>query len=70
MKSKWRWLPAALIVLALVAIAAGCGGGGSSATTGGGGGASTGGGKQFKIGLVSDTGGVDDRGFNQFSIGA
>jgi basic membrane protein A and related proteins len=66
-KSKWRWLPAALIVLALAAIAAGCGGGGSSATTGGGGGASTGG-KQFKIGLVSDTGGVDDKGFNQFTI--
>ena len=66
-KSKWRWLSAALIVLALAAIAAGCGGGGSSATTGGGGGASTGG-KQFKVGLVSDTGGVDDKGFNQFTI--
>jgi basic membrane protein A len=67
-KSKWRWLPAALLVLVLAALAAGCGGGGSSATTGGGGGASTGGGKQFKIGLVSDTGGVDDKGFNQFTI--
>jgi basic membrane protein A len=66
-QKKWPWLAALLAVLALAAIAAGCGGGGSSATTGGGGGASTGG-KEFKIGLVSDTGGVDDRGFNQFTI--
>jgi basic membrane protein A len=66
-KRKWPWLAALLAVLALAVVAAGCGGGGESATTGGGGGASTGG-KQFKIGLVTDTGGVDDHGFNQFSI--
>jgi basic membrane protein A and related proteins len=68
-KKKWPLLVALLVVLVLAVIAAGCGGGGdNAATTGGGGGASTGGGKQFKIGLVTDTGGVDDRGFNQFSI--
>jgi basic membrane protein A and related proteins len=66
-KRKWPSVAALLAVLTLAAVAAGCGGGGGSATTGAGG-ASTGGGKQLKIGLVSDTGGVDDRGFNQFSI--
>jgi basic membrane protein A len=34
----------------------------------GGGGGDEGGGDTMKVGLVTDTGGVDDRGFNQFSI--
>ena len=68
MKQRWPWLAALLALLALSAVAAGCGGGGGGGATTGGAAATTGGGKQIKVGLVSDTGGVDDRGFNQFSI--
>ncbi|HYY32996.1 MAG TPA: BMP family ABC transporter substrate-binding protein, partial [Gaiellaceae bacterium] len=67
-KQRWPWLAALLTLLALSAVAAGCGGGGGGGATTGGAAATTGGGKQIKVGLVSDTGGVDDRGFNQFSI--
>jgi basic membrane protein A len=67
-KDKWPRLVALLGVLLLALIAAGCGGGGGTEATTGGGGATSTGGKQLKIGLVTDTGGVDDRGFNQFSI--
>jgi basic membrane protein A len=68
-KWKWPWLAAALAVLAFAA--AGCGGGGGTTTGAAGGttgGTSSGGASELKIGLVTDTGGVDDRGFNQFSI--
>jgi basic membrane protein A and related proteins len=57
-----------LVLLVLVVFAAGCGGGG-----GGGagksysGGATTSGGKKFKIGLVTDVSGLNDRGFNHLS---
>lgn len=47
---------AAVLALALVLVAAGCGGD------------DEGGGEGIKVGLVTDTGGVDDRGFNEFSI--
>src|SRR5512133_526113 len=54
-----------LVLLGAVAlVVAGCGGGGSSSTT------STGGGKPGsgkKIGLVTDIGGLNDRGFNHLS---
>jgi basic membrane protein A len=63
---KWPWFVALLAVIVLAA--AGCGGGEEASTTPAGTGGGTTGGKQFKIGLVTDTGGVDDHGFNQFSI--
>src|SRR5204863_9331003 len=54
----------ALLLAALVAVAAGCGGGGggekSAATTT----QTTSGGGGFKVGLVTDLGGLNDRGFN------
>ncbi len=82
MKVKHRlpWLALVLATLALAVVAAGCGGGNEAATTtepaatgatgAAGGGTTTegGGGTAIKVGLVTDTGGVDDRGFNQFSI--
>jgi basic membrane protein A and related proteins len=62
-----------LLVAALGLLAAGCGGGDkeSSSTTeattstGGGGG---GGGGEFKVGLVTDIGGLNDRGFNHLAF--
>jgi basic membrane protein A and related proteins len=66
-KRKWPWLVALLAVLVLAA--AGCGGDEEASTTGGGGGATeTSGGEAISVGMVSDTGGLDDRGFNEFSI--
>jgi len=58
-----------VVIGALAATAAGCGGD-NGETTGGGatGPTETTGGEAIKVGLVTDTGGVDDRGFNQFSI--
>jgi basic membrane protein A len=56
-----------LTVTALAVLIAGCGGGGGG-NAGGGETESTG--KEIKIGLVSDTGGVNDKGFNQHSIDA
>jgi basic membrane protein A and related proteins len=56
-RTRWTWLVIAATTLLLVLGAAACGGddGGS-------------GGDKMKIALVTDTGGVDDRGFNEFSI--
>ncbi len=56
-RTRWTWLVIAATMLLLVLGAAACGGddGGS-------------GGDKMKIALVTDTGGVDDRGFNEFSI--
>jgi basic membrane protein A len=67
-KRKWPWLVALLIVLALSAAATGCGGEeeGTPAATGAG--TETTGGAKISVGMVSDTGGLDDRGFNEFSI--
>jgi basic membrane protein A len=55
---RFTWLLVLVSALFLAVGAASCGGG----DDGGGGGDS------MKVGLVTDTGGVDDRGFNQFSI--
>jgi basic membrane protein A len=65
-KRKWPWLAALLAVLLAVA-AAGCGGD-EEGTTGAGTGAGTTGAEAISVGMVSDTGGLDDRGFNEFSI--
>jgi basic membrane protein A len=67
-KHKWPWLLALLTVLLAVA-AAGCGGDEEgTGTTGAGTGAGTTGAEAISVGMVSDTGGLDDRGFNEFSI--
>jgi basic membrane protein A len=67
-KHKWPWLMALLAVLLAVA-AAGCGGDEEgTGTTGAGTGAGTTGAEAISVGMVSDTGGLDDRGFNEFSI--
>jgi basic membrane protein A len=65
-KRKWPWFVALLAVIVLAA--AGCGGGEEASTTPAATGGGTTGGEAIKVGLVTDTGGVDDRGFNQFSI--
>jgi basic membrane protein A and related proteins len=65
-KHKWPVLVA--VLAALVLAAAGCGGSDEAATTGGGGGATeTGGGEAIKVGLVTDIGGLNDRGFNSLA---
>jgi basic membrane protein A len=57
-KKHWTLMFVVLGALFLAVGAASCGGGGGD----------EGGGDTMKVGLVTDTGGVDDRGFNQFSI--
>jgi len=57
-EKRLLWLLAALATIVLAVGATACGG-----DDGGGGG-----GDKMKVGLVTDTGGVDDRGFNEFSI--
>jgi len=66
-KHKWPWLVTILAVLMLAV--AGCGGDDEAATTGGGGGATetSGGGEAIKVGLVTDIGGLNDRGFNSLA---
>jgi basic membrane protein A and related proteins len=65
-KHKWPWLVALLAMLVLAA--AGCGGGNEAATTGGSaGGTGTSGGAKIKVGLVTDIGGLNDRGFNSLA---
>jgi basic membrane protein A len=54
---QWMWILVVVSALFLAVGAASCGGDGDE-----------GGGDKVKVGLVTDTGGVDDRGFNQFSI--
>jgi basic membrane protein A and related proteins len=66
---RWSWLALTLMLTASIAIAAaGCGGGGGDTT----GGASstpseTTGGQQISVGLVTDIGGLNDRGFNSLA---
>jgi basic membrane protein A and related proteins len=64
-KHKGPWLVALLAVLVLAA--AGCGGGNESATTGAAAGTETSGGAKIKVGLVTDIGGLNDRGFNSLA---
>jgi basic membrane protein A len=72
--TKWLLWAALLAVLALATVAAGCGGdddddGGAAApaeSTGGDTG-TTGGGEKIKVGLVTDIGGLNDRGFNSLA---
>ena len=67
-KHKWPWVVAVLAVLVLAVAAAGCGGGNEAATTGGAaGGTETSGGAKIKVGLVTDIGGLNDRGFNSLA---
>jgi basic membrane protein A len=67
---KLPWLLVLLVALALAVVAAGCGGDDDDAegTTPAGTGATETTAEAISVGLVTDTGGVDDRGFNQFSI--
>jgi basic membrane protein A len=56
-RTRWTWLVLGATTLLLVLGAAACGGDGGGGDSG-----------KMKVGLVTDTGGVDDRGFNEFSI--
>jgi basic membrane protein A len=65
-----RKLPLVLLLLAVLAVfAAGCGGGDEDggAAGGGTGATDTGGGEAIKVGLVTDIGGLNDRGFNSLA---
>ena len=70
-KRRWSWLALMLMLTAAIAIAAtGCGGSSNGETSGGaatGGSESTGGGEQISVGLVTDIGGLNDRGFNSLA---
>ena len=66
-RKRLPWL-LMLVTLALV-IAAGCGGDDDETTPAATGATDTAaGGEHISVGMVTDTGGVDDRGFNQFSL--
>jgi basic membrane protein A len=54
-----------LLGVIVLAVAAGCGGGGKKSSANGT--TTSGSGKTFKIGLVTDVGGLNDRGFNHLS---
>ena len=65
MRTKRTWLLLAAVAIFLAVGAASCGGSNKSSSSNTG---TTGGNSNIKVGLVTDTGGVDDKGFNQFSI--
>ena len=66
---RWTWLLLAALALVVAAGAASCGGGGNDNEGAGDTTTSTEGTMSGeKVALVSDTGGLDDKGFNQFSI--
>jgi basic membrane protein A and related proteins len=70
-KRKWGWLVLLLAALTLAVTAAGCGGDddeGGETTPAGTGGTETAAEEAISVGMVSDTGGLNDRGFNEFSI--
>jgi basic membrane protein A len=80
-KRRIWWIAFAALAAALAFAAAGCGGGDDegggndtgTAASGGGGGTGTGGtaqsgGKPIKVGLVTDIGGLNDRGFNHLAF--
>jgi basic membrane protein A len=65
-KHKWAWL--ALLLAALTFAVAGCGGDDDDEGAAGTGATDTQAAETISVGMVSDTGGLDDRGFNEFSI--
>jgi basic membrane protein A and related proteins len=65
-KHKWAWLAVLLAAFALAVV--GCGGDDEEAGTGTGAATDTAGGEKISVGVVSDTGGLNDDGFNEFSI--
>jgi basic membrane protein A len=67
-KRKLPWLVLLLLALVLAVAAAGCGGDDDEGAPAGTGATDTGAGPAISVGMVSDTGGLDDRGFNEFSI--
>ncbi|HYM64662.1 MAG TPA: BMP family ABC transporter substrate-binding protein [Gaiellaceae bacterium] len=70
-KRKLPWAVLLLVALVLALAAAGCGGDdeGTATTPGATESATdTAAGESISVGMVSDTGGLDDRGFNEFSI--
>jgi basic membrane protein A and related proteins len=67
-KRKLPWLVLLLLALVLAVAAAGCGGDDDEAGPAQTGATDTGAGPAISVGMVSDTGGLDDRGFNEFSI--
>jgi basic membrane protein A len=66
-KRKWPWLVLLLSVLALSVAAAGCGGEEEEQPAATGAATETGGGPSIKVGLVTDIGGLNDRGFNSLA---
>jgi basic membrane protein A len=74
-RKRWMpWVGAAFLVVALAVVVAGCGGGGGNKTTSSSASSNTGttggtgsGGKQIKVGLVTDIGGLNDRSFNHLA---
>jgi basic membrane protein A and related proteins len=67
-RTRWTWLLLAALALVVAAGAASCGGGDDNESSSGTTTTNAGSGSGEKIALVTDTGGVDDKGFNQFSI--
>src|ERR671932_1354692 len=57
----------ALLAVLVAVFAAGCGGSSSKSSQGGGSSTTSGNGKGLKIGLVTDVGGLNDRGFNHLA---
>ena len=69
-KRRWSWLALGLLLTAAIAIAAaGCGGsnGETSGAAGSSGPSQTTGGTPISVGLVTDIGGLNDRGFNSLA---
>jgi basic membrane protein A and related proteins len=69
-KQRWSWLSLTLLLTAAIAIAAAGCGGGNGETTGGAGtgaGTQTSAGEKISVGLVTDIGGLNDRGFNSLA---
>jgi basic membrane protein A and related proteins len=67
-RRRLAWLLVLLVSLALALVAAGCGGGDDDDAAPAGTGETETTEEHISVGMVSDTGGLDDRGFNEFSI--
>jgi basic membrane protein A and related proteins len=69
-KRRWSWLALMLMLAAAFTFAAGCGGsdsGDTSGAAGTGAATETSGGEAISVGLVTDIGGLNDRGFNSLA---